>query len=49
MRHWLVIALMFLASFAVSQQKNSNQELPKLQRLSADQVSPQIDPCTDFY
>ena len=49
MRHWLVIALMSLSSFAVSQQKSSNEELPKLQHLSADQVNPQIDPCTDFY
>jgi len=45
----LLAALLCLSSFAVSQQKNSAEELPKLQHLSADQVNPQIDPCTDFY
>ena len=49
MRHLLFAALLCLSSFAVSQQKNSDEELPKLQHLSADQVNPQIDPCTDFY
>src|SRR6202020_1224198 len=49
MRHLLLAALLCLSSFAVSQQKNSEEELPKLQHLSADQVNPQIDPCTDFY
>jgi putative endopeptidase len=49
MRHLLLAALLCLSSFAVSQQKNSAEELPKLQHLSADQVNPQIDPCTDFY
>src|SRR5690348_11747480 len=28
---------------------NSNPQLPKLEHLSADQVNPQVDPCTDFY
>ena len=49
MRHLLFAALLCLSSFAVSQQKNSAEELPKLQHLSADQVNPQVDPCTDFY
>ena len=46
----LPAALLFLSSlFAVSQQKGPSDELPRLQRLSADQVNPQIDPCADFY
>jgi putative endopeptidase len=48
-------ALLCLSPFAVSQQKNpanganESKELPKLQHLSADQVNPQVDPCSDFY
>ncbi|HLK54830.1 MAG TPA: M13 family metallopeptidase, partial [Candidatus Angelobacter sp.] len=49
MRYLLFTALLCLSSLAVSQQKGSDEELPKLQHLSADQVNPQIDPCTDFY
>jgi putative endopeptidase len=49
MRRLLFVALLSLTSFAVSQQKNPSDELPKLERLRADQVNPQIDPCTDFY
>ncbi|HEV8490859.1 MAG TPA: M13 family metallopeptidase N-terminal domain-containing protein, partial [Candidatus Angelobacter sp.] len=43
MRRLLFIVLC-LSSFAFAQ-----DELPKLQHLSAEQVNPQIDPCTDFY
>ena len=49
MRRLLFIALLCLSAFALAQQKNPADELPKLQHLSADQVNPQIDPCTDFY
>jgi endothelin-converting enzyme/putative endopeptidase len=45
----LLFVFLCLSTFAVSQQKNPADELPKLQHLSADQVTPQIDPCTDFY
>lgn len=48
MRFLPLVAVLCLASFAFSQQKDQS-ELPKLQKLSADQVNPQIDPCTDFY
>ena len=40
---------MCLASLAFSQQKDPSDQLPKLERLNADQVNSQIDPCTDFY
>jgi endothelin-converting enzyme/putative endopeptidase len=49
MRRLLVIALLGLSSIAFSQKKDPAEELPKLMHLSADQVNPQIDPCTDFY
>src|SRR5689334_22074004 len=49
MRRFLLIALLCLSSFAVAQQKDPASELPKLERLHADQVNPQVDPCTDFY
>src|SRR5438270_13639474 len=48
MRRSLLVFLC-LSAYAVCQQKNPAGELPKLQHLSADQVNPQIDPCTDFY
>jgi putative endopeptidase len=48
MRRLPIVALLFFSSFAVSQQKGS-EELPKLEHMSASQVNPQIDPCTDFY
>src|SRR5215469_867134 len=40
-----------LAGFsqAPSSSPDTHEALPKLQHLSADQVNPQIDPCTDFY
>src|SRR5438445_364377 len=47
--HRLLLVFLCLSAYAVSQQKNPADELPKLQHLSADQVNPQIDPCTDFY
>jgi len=49
MRRLLLIALLCLSSFAISQQKNPAEELPRLTHLSADQVNPQVDPCSDFY
>jgi endothelin-converting enzyme/putative endopeptidase len=45
----LFFVFLCLSSFALAQQKNPADELPKLPRLSADQVNPKIDPCTDFY
>ncbi|HEX3091988.1 MAG TPA: M13 family metallopeptidase [Candidatus Angelobacter sp.] len=45
----LLFIFLCLSVFALAQQKNPADELPKLQHLSADQVNPQIDPCTDFY
>src|SRR6478736_10085527 len=45
----LLFIFLCLSTFALSQQKNPADELPRLQHLSADQVNPQIDPCTDFY
>src|ERR1700730_4139806 len=49
MRRLFFVVLLCLSTFAFSQQKNSSDELPKLEHLSADQVNPQIDPCADFY
>jgi putative endopeptidase len=49
MRRLLSLALLCLSPFALSQQKNLADELPKLPKVSADQVNPQIDPCADFY
>ena len=49
MHRLLFVMLVCLSALAVSQQKNPADELPKLQRLSAGQVNPQIDPCADFY
>jgi endothelin-converting enzyme/putative endopeptidase len=49
MQRVLFVMLLCLSSLAVSQQKNPADELPRLQHLSAGQVNPQIDPCTDFY
>src|ERR1041384_8508138 len=50
MRRLFLVIFLCLSSFAFSQQKNSSSEkLPPLEHLSADQVNPQVDPCTDFY
>ena len=50
MRRLFLVVFLCLSTFAFSQQKApASDELPKLEHLSADQVNPQIDPCTDFY
>ncbi|HEV7674943.1 MAG TPA: hypothetical protein VGQ12_10470, partial [Candidatus Angelobacter sp.] len=49
MRRLFFVVLLFLSTLALSQQKSPADELPKLEHLSADQVNPQVDPCTDFY
>ena len=50
MRRLFLVIFLCLSSFAFSQQKNSSSEkLPPLEHLSADQVNPEVDPCTDFY
>jgi len=50
MRRLFLVILLCLTTFSFSQQKGpSSDELPKLEHLSADQVNPQVDPCTDFY
>ncbi|HYL91915.1 MAG TPA: M13 family metallopeptidase, partial [Alphaproteobacteria bacterium] len=43
---FLLACSLMLAQGPTAQPGN---ELPKLQHLSADQVNPKIDPCTDFY
>src|SRR5215831_10343604 len=43
----LLFVVLCLSVFALS--ALAQDELPKLQHLSADQVNPQVDPCTDFY
>src|SRR5690242_20889904 len=52
----LASVLLLCCTFAFAQNPtntpaiaDSSPQLPKLQHLSADQVNPQIDPCTDFY
>ncbi|HKV95164.1 MAG TPA: M13 family metallopeptidase [Candidatus Angelobacter sp.] len=49
MRSWLLLALLGLASLLSAQQKDASDQLPTLQHVSAGQVDPQVDPCTDFY
>ena len=49
----LPLVLLLLSSLSLAQSSPSaasqREPLPKLQHLSADQVNPQVDPCTDFY
>jgi putative endopeptidase len=49
MRHLFFVVYLCVSTLALSQQKGPADELPRLEHLSADQVNPQIDPCTDFY
>ena len=50
MRRLFLVIFLCLSPFAFCQQKGpSSDQLPKLEHMSADQVNPQIDPCTDFY
>src|SRR5438270_1812763 len=50
MRRLFLVIFLCLSPFALCQQQGpSSDELPKLEHMSADQVNPQIDPCTDFY
>lgn len=49
MRYWPLLALLGLASLVSAQQKDVSDQLPKLEHMSAGQVDPQVDPCTDFY
>ncbi|MGZ4875729.1 MAG: M13 family metallopeptidase, partial [Candidatus Angelobacter sp.] len=49
MRRLFFAVFLCLSTLALSQQKGPADELPKLEHLSANQVNPQIDPCTDFY
>ena len=49
----LPLLLFLLSSLSLGQSSPSaasqREALPKLQHLSADQLNPQVDPCTDFY
>src|SRR5690348_5470091 len=49
MHYWPLLALLGLASLVSAQQKDASDQLPTLEHLSAGQVDPQVDPCTDFY
>jgi len=54
MKYWLLPSLLCVSSFGFvgqtpSPAADAKEELPKLQHFSADQVNPQVDPCTDFY
>ncbi|HEV7521121.1 MAG TPA: hypothetical protein VGP89_08485, partial [Candidatus Angelobacter sp.] len=49
MRSLFVVVFLCFSTFGLSQQKGPADELPRLEHLHADQVNPQIDPCTDFY
>lgn len=45
----MLVSLLALGQSAPSSAADQREALPKLQHLSADQVNPQVDPCTDFY
>ena len=49
----LPLLLLLVGSLSLAQSSSSpesqRESLPKLVHLSADQVNPQVDPCTDFY
>jgi endothelin-converting enzyme/putative endopeptidase len=45
----LIAATISPAQNNAAQSESSSSQLPKLEHLHADQVNPQIDPCTDFY
>src|SRR5215469_6358965 len=49
----LPLLLFLLSSLSLGQSSptapDTHEALPKLQHLSADQVNPQVDPCTNFY
>jgi putative endopeptidase len=53
MKSFLCLSVLFLSSFGLLAQNQPSaaqrEELPKLMHVSADQVNPQVDPCTDFY
>src|SRR6516165_3228384 len=57
MRYLRLLPVFFLLLFASlpgfsqapSTASDAHEALPKLQHLSADQLNPQVDPCTDFY
>src|SRR5260370_34934162 len=52
MTPFLGLSVLFLSTFGLLAQNQPSaaqrEELPKLMHLSADQVNPQVDPCTDF-
>lgn len=49
MRYLCSVLMLLLLCAMLPAQDARPIELPKLVHLSADQVNPQIDPCTDFY
>ncbi|MBZ5522117.1 MAG: M13 family metallopeptidase [Acidobacteriia bacterium] len=49
MRYLCSVVTLLLLMCAMLPAQTATVELPKLQHLSADQVNPQIDPCSDFY
>ena len=53
MKSFVCLSVLFLSSLSLLAQNQpaaaQSEELPKLMHLSADQVNPQVDPCTDFY
>jgi len=53
MRYSLFVILLLMCAMLPAQTNapaaRAESDLPRLQHLSADQVNPQIDPCSDFY